>query len=503
MLEQASSLNLVLCGVGAALLAGVVLRRRYSFPLPPGPPSLPIIGGLLSMPSEKEWLTFAEWGRKYSDICSVSVLGQTMIIINSARIATDLLDRRSAIYSDSPPIAFGGDFVGWSRTTVLLPYGARHRASRRLIQQVIGTQSAVHKFDEIEESEIRKFLKNLLDTPDDFAEHVRHMTGSIILRISYGYHALPREDPFIKLANEATEQFALASSPGGFLANLVPPLLSLPDWSLGAGFKSIGRAWRETLDRMADLPYDFVKSQIDLGTAEPSFTANLLDARRNITPDEEFDLKWSAASLYSGGADTTVASINAFFRFMANNPEVQARAQAELDAVVGTDRLPTMADRSSLPYVNALAIEVLRSHAVVPTGAPHRVIEDDVYEGHFIPKGSLVMPILWSMLHDERTYRRPMEFWPERFLATEGRLPEKDPRTIGFGFGRRICPGRELADISLFFSCASILSVFEISRCEEGGDHALIRVGQTSSVTHVVRPKLCPTRPRFCLVEAH
>ena len=107
------------------------------------------------------------------DICSVSVLGQTMIIINSPRIATDLLDRRSAIYSDRPPIAFGGDFVGWSRTTVLLPYGARHRASRRLIQQVIGTQSAVHKFDEIEESEIRKFLKNLLDTPDDFAEHVR------------------------------------------------------------------------------------------------------------------------------------------------------------------------------------------------------------------------------------------------------------------------------------------------------------------------------------------
>ena len=93
-------------------------------------------------------------------------------------------------------------------------------------------------------------------------------------------------------------------------------VLSLPDWSPGAGFKSIGRAWRETLDRMADLPYDFVKSQIvshrlalamlirpslqDLGTAEPFFTANLLDARRNITPDEEFDLKWSAASLYSG-----------------------------------------------------------------------------------------------------------------------------------------------------------------------------------------------------------
>ncbi|KAL1751069.1 hypothetical protein FB107DRAFT_222736, partial [Schizophyllum commune] len=104
MLEQASSLNLVLRGVGAALLAVVLLRRRRSLPLPPGPPSLPIIGGLLSMPSEKEWLTFAKWGRKYVDICSVSVSGQTMIIINSPRIAMDLLDRRSAIYSDRPAI---------------------------------------------------------------------------------------------------------------------------------------------------------------------------------------------------------------------------------------------------------------------------------------------------------------------------------------------------------------------------------------------------------------
>ncbi|KAL1718970.1 cytochrome P450 [Schizophyllum commune] len=502
MIEQTSSLNLVLYGVGAALLAGVVLRRRHSLPLPPGPPSLPIIGGLLSMPGEKEWLTFAEWGRKYGDICSVSVLRQPMIIINSPRIAMDLLDRRSAIYSDRPSIAFGGDFVGWSRTTVLLRYGARHRASRRLMQQVIGTQSAVHKFDEIEASEVLKFLKNLLDTPDDFAEHVRHMTGSIILRISYGYHALPREDPFIKLANEATEQFALATSPGGFLANLVPPLLSLPDWSPGAGFKSIGRAWRETLDCMADLPYAFVKSQLSDGKAESSFTADILGSHRNITAEEEFDLKWSAASLYSGGADTTVASINAFIRFMTTNPDVQARAQAEVDGVVGTDRLPTMEDRPHLPYVNALVLEVLRSHVVVPTGAPHRVTEDDVYEGNFIPKGSLIMPVLWSMLHDERKYRHPMEFWPDRFLATEGRQPEKDPRTICFGFGRRICPGRELADISLFLACASILSVIEIRKWKDGDVEVAPVEGQTSgSISHPL-PFKCSIRPRSAKAAA-
>ncbi|KAI5897283.1 cytochrome P450 [Schizophyllum commune H4-8] len=325
------------------------------------------------------------------------------------------------------------------------------------MQQIIGTQSAVHKFDGIEESETRKLLKNLLDTPDDFAEHVRHMTGSIILRISYGYHALPAEDPFIKLANKATEQFSLATSPGGFVANLVPPLLYLPDWFPGAQFKS-------------------------------------------ITADEELDLKWSAASLYSGGADTTVASINAFIRFMAANPDVQTRAHAEIDSVVGTDRLPAMPDRPSLPYVNALVLEVLRSHVVVPTGAPHRVTEDDVYEGYFIPKGSLIMPILWSMLHDERTYRHPMEFCPERFLASEGRQPERDPRTICFGFGRRICPGRELADISLFFACTSILSVFEISKWREGDVEVAPVEGQMSGSFRPREPPspfdLALTRPR-------
>ena len=107
------------------------------------------------------------------DVVHLEIFGKHMIILNTFEAAQDLMERRSAIYSDRPSIAFGGDFVGWSRTTVLLPYGARHRASRRLMQQVIGTQSAMHKFDEIEASEVLKFLKNLLDTPDDFAEHVR------------------------------------------------------------------------------------------------------------------------------------------------------------------------------------------------------------------------------------------------------------------------------------------------------------------------------------------
>lgn len=76
-------------------------------------------------------------------------------------------------------------------------------------------------------------------------------------------------------------------------------------------------------------------------------------------------------------------------------PEVQKKAQAEIDAVIGSGRLPTMEDRDQLPYCNAIASEALRWHSVAPTGVPHRVLEDDIFNGYFIPKGSLVMANVW------------------------------------------------------------------------------------------------------------
>ncbi len=96
-------------------------------------------------------------------------------------------------------------------------------------------------------------------------------------------------------------------------------------------------------------------------------------------------------------------------------PEVQAKAQAEIDAVIGDDRLPRFEDRERLPYINALVLEVTRWHNVVPTGQysiyiyllirilttfwrlgiPHCVTEDVVQSGYLIPKGSLIWANIW------------------------------------------------------------------------------------------------------------
>lgn len=160
----------------------------------------------------------------------------------------------------------------------------------------------------------------------------------------------------------------------------------------------------------------------------------------------------------------TVSSMACFFLAMALFPEVQRKAKEEIDRVVGTDRLPTFADRAQLPYVDAVVKETLRWHPVAPMGLPHQTSDDDIYNGMFIPKGSMMMPNIWGFMHDPNTFHDPMTYKPERFLGVDGREPEMDTHQLCFGFGRRICPGRELADASVFLSIAQSLAVFNITK---------------------------------------
>ena len=157
-------------------------------------------------------------------------------------MSIDILDKKSAIYSDRPVLQMAGELVGWRNTLVLLPYGDRFRRYRRLFHSLIGTQSMIKRFYPSEVLEARKFLRRILARPDDLAAHVRkyvsiyssedgpscnhflasRTAGSVILRISHGYEVQEGCDPFVELADQATDQFSLATAPGGFLVDLIP-----------------------------------------------------------------------------------------------------------------------------------------------------------------------------------------------------------------------------------------------------------------------------------------
>ncbi|KAK0479598.1 cytochrome P450 [Armillaria novae-zelandiae] len=439
-------------------LAGLILATA---PSPPGPRGLPLIGNLLDMPSEKEWLTFAKWGEKYGDIASVSILRQRMVVINSVQAAIDLLDKKSLVSSDRPFIAMS-ELIGSKNGLGLMPYGARFRTFRRLSHQHFGTNMTMKQFLPMVELEAHRFLKRISATPEELSAHIRKTAGAIILQISHGYAIQEENDPFVKLAEETMDQFSLSTAPGGFLVNLIPILRHIPEWFPGAGFKRTAREWASTLNEFVEQPHNYVKREMAAGRARLSLTSSLLEG--GVSAEEEYDIKWLAGSLYAGGADTTVASVYAFFKAMLLYPEVQAKAHAEIDAVIGDDRLPRFDDRERLPYINALVLEVLRWHTVGPTGIPHRVTEDIVQSGYSVPKGSLVLANIWKMLHDPTVYNEPFKFNPDRFIRTETREPELDPYKVVFGFGRRM-----LADASIFMSCAMVLSVFGISKYSENG----------------------------------
>lgn len=95
--------------------------------------------------------------------------------------------------------------------------------------------------------------------------------------------------------------------------------------------------------------------------------ADLLEQSKN-TAEDEHAIKWAAASMYSGGADTTVSTMLSLFLCMTLFPEAQKKARAEIDTIVGRDRLPTLADRPNLPYVEAIVSEMMRWAPVVPMG---------------------------------------------------------------------------------------------------------------------------------------
>jgi len=205
----------------------------------------------------------------------------------------------------------------------------------------------------------------------------------------------------------------------------------------------------------------------------------------------------SKVSAVQPGEETTGATLIIFILAMVLHPEVQARAQAEIDEVVGTDRLPDLDDRDSLPYIEAIYRETLRWKPVVPTAIQHATTEEDVYNGHYIPKKALVIPNVWAMTQNPDKYPSPSSFNPSRFLDAEGNLIGDEPSYV-FGFGRRICPGRHLAKDSVWLAMVRILSMFRIEKTTDAtGNMVEPNPEWTTGITSYPKAFPCRVVPRW------
>ncbi|KAA1472820.1 cytochrome P450 [Dentipellis sp. KUC8613] len=491
---------LVVFVVGAALRAYFVSNKRRHGPLPPGPPRRWFSGNAYDLPRAEPWRTYASWARIYGPIFSLRLFSKPVIILNSATAVLDLLDARSQQYSDRPGNYFAKELCGRKNTVFgLSSQHPRFRRYRRLMHEGLNPR-ATKSYASIVEGENRLLLRGLRDRPDEFIKAVRRNAGGVILKVAYGWTVESNDDYFVRLVQQAFLLGREASLPGSWAVDTYPWLRFIPEWCPGASFRRRAKSLSYALSLTDRIPFEWAQEQMAAGTNVESFTSRLLrpDDGHEVDPDEVDIVKWCSAALYVGGADTTVSAMTTFFLVMALHPDVQARAQAELDAVIGTSRLFTIedADASRLPYIAAMIKEILRWGTVVPLGLSHRVTQDDNYAGYFIPEGATITPNIWAITHDPEIYPNPDQFQPDRFLG-DNASAQPDPRKFAFGFGRRVCPGAHFAETSLLLAVASILSLFTISKGkDEQGRIIEPEIEWSTGVVSHLKPFECTITPR-------
>ncbi|KAF9044362.1 putative CyP450 monooxygenase [Panaeolus papilionaceus] len=407
-----------------------------------------------------------------------SVMGMNFLILNSSKRTNDLFDERSANYSDRIRMPMLVELMNWRYNFAFMSYGPEWRKHRKAFHEHFN-QAVIDRYDDIQLTEIRKFLGRLLEAPDNFMHHIRFVFAAIIMEAVYGIKIKDSDDdPHVATITAALEGLAKAGVPGSYLVDHLPMLKYYPGWLPGGGFQQVAEESCEATRRYVVETFNQVKESIRSGTYRPCVVGSIIeDVPEDGKGDNTSERKEAeriaqdiGAIAYVAGADTTASAVQAFFLAMAMYPEAQKKAQAEIDSVIGNDRLPEFQDRPSLPYVEAVVKETMRWHQIVPFAIAHMSAEDDEYDGYFIPKGTVVMGNAWSILHDPAVFKDPSIFNPDRYFENPNLL---NPHTAAFGYGRRICPGRFFSDHNLFAIIASVLAVFDITPSVDNGGNTI------------------------------
>ncbi|KAJ5221400.1 uncharacterized protein N7469_010287 [Penicillium citrinum] len=465
--------NVVLVVLGITIIVGYWIYQRSTQTsqnkLPPGPKPYPIVGNIKDFPPDgtpeyQHWLKHKD---RYGGVSSVTVLGSTLVMIHDKQAAHDLLEKASKKTSGRPTMIMANKLCGYESTVVCQPYDSTFRRSRKFLHQELGTAAAVATFRYVQEFELKRQLVRALNGPERWLEHLKTTAGATVLKMAYDYTVEPsKSDPLVNLTEQMMAEFSLASVPMAWGVDIFPALQYLPGWFPGVKFKEKARKWRKTIQATAYIPYRFVQKRMNASHFQPSYVSKLIknfkgENGTTLSHEDEQAILWTAASLYGAGSDTTVISLTTFTLAMVMYPNVQRKAQEEIDRVVGVGRLPSFQDRNQLTYINALVKEILRWWPVSHMGFPHTATEDIEYNGMHIPKGASLIAAVWWFLHDPGVYSDPESFDPDRFLEPRN---EPDPKTETFGYGRRICPGRFFADNSIYLSIVQSLAVFNFRK---------------------------------------
>ncbi|KAJ6498361.1 cytochrome P450 [Mycena vitilis] len=488
--------TLLVSGLSVSLIVVWFTRRAStakSTPTFPGPWPHPLIGHTLQVPTTKTWKYFETLYHRYGPVVRLSLAGDDIIVLSEPADAEELLGRRSHNYSSRRPLVYAGKYQSSNQRLVLLPYGEVLRRQRAAFHQMLQPR-VVGAYEEMQDTESIRLLVDLASTPGDWAHHAQRFAASLVFTLSYGQR-LNDDGQDLAAVQSILDNFVRDTYPGAHLVDTFPILDRLPD-CLAPWREEARRKHAKEVALYTRLSAE-VKARMEQDLGMECFAARLWDQeeKMNLTPEE---LSYIAGSAFEAGTDTTTGTVLWFIMAMVLYPAAMRKAQAEIDTMFQAEAVPDFGRMGELPYCSALVKEVFRWAPAAPGGFPHTSDVDDEYQGRLIRKGTMVIPCIWNMHHNETEFPNSYTFDPERFIGKENGPESLTEGHYGFGFGRRKCPGQYLAAKTIWIAVVRILWAFNIApqKNAAGNDLPVDPGNCTSGMTSKPRPFPVSITPR-------
>lgn len=369
---------------------------------------------------------------------------------------------------------------------LLRPYDERFKLHQRLESPILSKRAA-SAYLPFQDLESKQLLFDLLEDSGHSTNchpHMERMTASFMYALFYSHRVRTAADPILLQAHAVNHEFDQLAQVGKYLVDSFPVLNKLPDFLAPWKAEAASHWQRQCALHVGNLERGLNSS----GWNVAKQMQKAVDTQNIAMPTEELalDIGIMADAALDASTETMMWFVVACIT--EGHRGWMAKAQKDLDILVGHERLPGFQDQPALPYIEAIVEELLRWRPAGAAGVPHFTKVETSYEGFRIPANSVVIPNHWSITREEGVFGPDVEdFVPERWLDKE--LP-----TIGFGYGRRICPGRHVARNNLWITVARLLWAFDIRPgLTETGEPVIVDTKGTDGL--VTKP--LPFKARF------
>ncbi|CEL55391.1 O-methylsterigmatocystin oxidoreductase OS=Aspergillus parasiticus GN=ordA PE=3 SV=1 [Rhizoctonia solani AG-1 IB] len=454
--------------------------------IPPGPVPIPILGNLLQLKPEVFYDQIRELNNKYGPLVSLKMGSNNVIIIGGdGSLVRELLDKRGSIYSNRPTepimrIASGGDHLLFQQDT------EKWRAARKQIVRHYPRTSDPEQVH-LQEAESVQLLHDFLHDPEQHMEHSMRYTTSVITCLNYGVRCATYSDPVIhgieaimtRIARPPVEHF--------------PFLWYLPDLVMG-NWKAKTQRLRGLMDKiyggLAEIGWKRGSEGLNIGNF--AYKLRLNEKVTKLTLNQQAQICGIALE---GGSDIVAGVVSTAILALIADTQSQDRARQEIDSIYDEETLPSWSDEQRMPFIRAIVKETLRWRPPLPNCVPHRLEQDDTYQGYLLPKDSTIICSIWAIHSNPERYEDPLKFNPNRFLkyglSMASSMVQSDPFErdhFAFGAGRRSCPGVQLAEQGIFIAISRLLWAFEFS----AHPGTVVNTDQSTFHGSIRRPKKYP-----------